>query len=80
MEQTFKILKYGRIFVDPNMLYKGIYESKTPALYPIELTIEKLTQQYNDMSKLHGLDFDVSTVIENLSKCTLQEVKLIELS
>ena len=85
MKMKFKVLKYGNIFVDISMLKEGIYATNIPQLYSERETIEEIIGGYigfkDDELYFENEYFkrDLDNLIENLSKCELVEVELIEI-
>ena len=77
MKTMFKVLMFGAIFVDMRHLAKGMYETKTPVLFPADETIESLieknmqvTQRGTSVHESH------SAMMSNLAKCSLVDVEL----
>ncbi len=77
MKTMFKVLMFGYIFVDMRHLGKGMYETKTPVLFPADETIESLieknmqvTQRGTSIHESHG------AMMNNLAKCSLVDVEL----
>jgi hypothetical protein len=79
MKQTeFLILMHCDMYVDPNLLEKGLYGKPTPSLYSLGTTIESLVKQAQDINNMRLSNFISfsDTYISNLKLCTLQKVKL----
>lgn len=74
----FKVLMYKGIYINPNLLHDGIYETERPAMYSLATTIESLEEngreinRFTPMSNIVGESF-----FENLKKCELVEVSII---
>lgn len=67
----FKVLMFGRDYVDRVQLNHGIYSTKTPDLLHSDSTIEKLVQEAEQVQK--DLKVDLADYIENLKKCILAD-------
>jgi hypothetical protein len=71
MEDKFNILLHCGMYVDANMLEKGIYTSNKPFIYPIDETIETLIIRGRQMVELTGSQFITEKYFDNLKQCTL---------
>lgn len=74
---TFKILMHCGIYVDGNLLEKGIYSTQTPNLYSIVDTIESLTERGRRVKDMMGTRMISERYFENLKQCQLVEVTLL---
>lgn len=72
----YKVLKYGNIFVDVNLLEKGIYATNIPSLYKEDETIENLTSRFKALSKALNIS---DSYFENLNQCSFVKVELKEI-
>lgn len=80
MKKKFKVLKCGNIFVDSNYLTEGIYATSKPHLYSENETIEDLIKYFEiNYSNNEYFKKYLTNIIQNISKCSLVEVELIEL-
>ena len=64
-----KVLMYGNIYVDVNLLYKGIYEINEPTIYRDSDTIESLSNTYSK--------YVSTTAGENIKKCKLVQCEIV---
>jgi len=76
--KTFKVLKFGRIYVDENLLSKGIYETNRPYIRSEDATIENIIITTRVALKFLNPLCDLSSYIENIRQCELVEVELVE--
>lgn len=76
IETKFKVLMHCGIYVDANLLEKGIYETSKPTLYSYE-TIEDLIEKWQEFQKLFGGDFPNKKVLKSLKQCQLVDVELL---
>lgn len=75
IETQFKALMHGGIFVDPNLLHKGIYEAPKPCIYGKYMTMEKLIDEHKKVKDfVGGLYFEDH--FENLQKCELINITI----
>lgn len=70
----FKILMFGKGYVDRTQLNHGIYASDTPELYPEDATIEEFVQRAEQVQT--EMRINLVNYIANLKKCTLVECDL----
>jgi hypothetical protein len=73
----FKVLKHGQVYVNMTLLYKGIYSTDTPSLLIYNTDMDKLKENWIEFSKTFGQN--VNIVLENIDKCELVTVKLVEI-
>ena len=71
--KEFLALMHGGIFIDPNMLRKGLYEKDVPVLYREDTSINHLVQLAENL-ELQGLK--IGNYIDNVRKCQLVPVSL----
>jgi hypothetical protein len=76
MEEEFKVLMYGSIFVDINLLNKGIYRTRNPFLYDKDMTLEDLKNRAINMKDLSRGAFYEDPFLKNLMQCELVKVIL----
>lgn len=74
--ENFKVLMYGNMYVDANMLVDGIYSSNKPFLYEEDVTIESVIQYSKQVVDEAGLQILPDTYFENLSLCKLVPVSI----
>ena len=74
IETKLKALMYGSIFVDLNLLHKGIYEAPKPYICGRFTTIEYLSNQHKDALKIVGLP--PNDYIKNLESCKLVNITI----
>lgn len=70
----FKVLMFGRGYVNKGQLDRGIYSSDTPELFPEDTTIEKLVQRAGQVQS--EMKINLANYINNLKKCTLMDCDL----
>lgn len=68
---------HSGVYVDVNMLQKGIYTAQKPVLYSKEETIESLIERGKTMTDLVGISFFNDDYIENLRQCVFVDVSII---
>lgn len=76
MESEFKVLTHCGVYVDSNLLGKGIYITSKPNLYSKSETIEKLVERALYMKDINGNEFITQSYLDNLKKCKLTDVLL----
>lgn len=76
---SFLVLVHGQTFVDYNMLPKGIYGTCVPKLFTKDTTIDLLEKQGKMSKDLSGNYFLPESFFENLKKCQLVDMGLVEL-
>jgi len=76
-ETNFKVLMHCGIYVDANLLEKGIYEISKPTLYYKDETIETITEKVRSIQHEFGLTYITEHYIENLKQCQLVDVELL---
>lgn len=73
----FKILMHCGVYVDSNLLEKGIYSTQKPNLYSKEETIESLIEGGRIMKDMTDTQFISERYFENLKQCQLVNVSLL---
>lgn len=76
-ETKFKILMYCGIYVDSNLLDKGIYATQKPYLYSKYDTIESLIKYGENIKDMNGNGFISEKYFENLKQCQLVDITLL---
>lgn len=76
-ETMFKILMHSGIYVDSNLLEKGIYATCKPILYSKNETIELMIERGKRMKDMTGANFMSEKYFENLRQCELVNVSLL---
>lgn len=71
----YKALTHAGVFVNEQMLGKGIYASHLPKLYTSTETIEHLIE-FADQVRSMSDGIVTDAYIENLAKCKLTDVEL----
>ena len=74
IETKLKALMYGNIFVDVNLLQRGIYEAPKPYTCGRFQTIEGLIEQHRDALRVVGAE--TSDYIKNLESCKLVNITI----
>jgi len=77
-ETKFKVLMYCGMYVDANILAKGIYNCSKPFLYNKEDTIETLIQGGKIMKDMTGKYFLSEKYFDNLKQCQLVDILITE--
>jgi len=76
-ETEFKVLMYCGIYVDINLLEKGIYYTEKPYLFSKNDTIENIIKHNKTFFKdKKGNSFLKDEYFENISKCELVPIKI----
>lgn len=78
-ETTFKALMHDGKYVDPTLLWNGIYNSPIPHIYGKDDTIKSLIGRAEMMKDMTGDSFVSKFYFENLKKCQLVDVSLTEI-
>jgi len=65
------------MYVDVNLLEKGIYTTNKPYLYNCPETIESLIERGKMMKDMTGANFISERYFENLSQCKLVDVQVV---
>ena len=73
-EEKFKALMHCGIYVDANLLDKGIYGCTKPFIYDKEATIETLIHQGQLMQDMAGKGFVSEKYFDNLKQCQLVDI------
>ena len=77
MKTMFKVLMFGAVFVDMRHLGKGMYETKTPVLFPADETIESLIEKNMQVTqRVTSVHESHRAMMNNLAKCSLVDVEL----
>ena len=71
----FKVLMYGNIYVDMNLLDTGIYETNRPTLYFENTTIETIISGIKEVEMFTEIKWS-DTYFENLKKCKLVPITI----
>lgn len=75
-ETEFKTLMYCDMYVDVNLLEKGIYGSTKPFIYSKEETIESLDLKAEKIRDSMGVHHVSDTYFENLKQCQLVPITI----
>lgn len=76
MEKEFKVLTHCGVYVDSNLLAKGIYTTSVPNIYGKNETIENLVERALLMKDMTGTTFIPQSYLDNLKLCKLTDVVL----
>lgn len=77
-ETNFKVLMHCGVYVDANMLVKGIYECTKPFIYDNDETIESMIETAEKLKDLFGSQYIINErYFENLKQCQLIDVELL---
>lgn len=74
METEFKALMYCGVYVDANLLQKGIYTCEKPFIYSKDETIESMIERRKQMKYMPGSIFIGDKYFESLQKCELVKI------
>lgn len=76
MERNFKVLMFNNIYVDFNLLSKGIYETDKPILYNRITTIDDLVNRSKMLKDKNGKCFISDDFFTNLKQCELINIRI----
>ncbi len=76
-ETRFKVLMYNGMYVDVNLLEKGIYTKSTPFLYSVDETIDTLLERAFKIQDMAGHHHVSAKYFENLRQCSMIEVEVL---
>ena len=71
LETEFKALMHCGMYVDANLLQKGIYTCDKPFLYSKDETIESMVERAKQKKRMIGEIFNGKKYFESLQKCKL---------
>ena len=71
LETEFKALMYCGMYVDANLLQKGIYTCDKPFIYSKDETIESMIERGKQMKDMTGASFIGDKYFESLRQCEL---------
>lgn len=74
IETEFKALMHRGMFVDTNLLAKGIYTCDKPFIYSKNETIESMVERGKQMKDMTGESFISDKYFENLQQCELVKI------
>lgn len=74
MNTEFKALMHGGMYVDADLLTKGIYPTSLPHIYPKEESIEGIKSRIDQLKDITGKSFIPDSYFENLKQCELVDV------
>jgi hypothetical protein len=78
-ETKFKTLSHCGMYVDANLLEKGIYSCSKPYLYKMDETIETIIERGRMMKDMTGASFITERYFDNLKQCQMVELLITEL-
>jgi len=76
LETEFKALMYCGMYVNANLLEKGIYTCVKPFIYSKDETIESMIDRVNQMKDMTGASFISDKYFESLQQCELVKIFL----
>lgn len=76
--EEFKTLSHCGMYVDVNLLEKGIYTCSKPYIYPKNETIKTIIQRASTMKDLTGEKFISESYLDNLRQCELTSIFIIK--
>lgn len=76
--EQFVALSYLGNWVDYTLLEKGIYITSKPHIFEEKTTIQMLINQGKMMKDMVGNSFISDSYFENLEKCELVKIKIVE--
>ncbi len=71
LETEFKALMHCGMYVDANLLQKGIYACDKPFIYSKDETIESMVERGKQMKDMIGESFIGDKYFESLQQCEL---------
>lgn len=71
LETEFKALMHCGMYVDVNLLHKGIYTCDKPFIYSKDETIESIVERDKQMKDITGASFIGDKYFESLQQCEL---------
>lgn len=77
METNFKVLVHCGMYVDVNLLDKGIYTTDKPYLYDKNKTIRSMIQDAEDIQQKMGVWHISEKYFESLEQCKLVDVQIV---
>jgi len=77
-ETEFKALMHCGMYVDANLLHKGIYSCSKPFIYAKDETIKDMVDRAILMKDMTGASFLSQKYFDNLKQCQLVSVVIIE--
>jgi len=76
LETEFKALMRCGMYIDANLLEKGIYICEKPFIYSKNETIENMVKQGEQMKDMTEVSFISDKYFENLRQCDLVKIFL----
>lgn len=77
LETTFNTVIHSGVYVDMNLLNKGIYASDKPFIYDRTTTIDSLIERGKLMIDMGGNNFISEEYFNNLKLCKVVPVSII---
>lgn len=77
-ETKFKTLMHCGIYVDVNLLEKGIYACSKPYLYNMDETIETMISKAEKIQDMMGKHYISDKYFENLKQCQMVHLFITE--
>jgi len=74
IETEFKALMHCGMYVDANLLQKGIYTCDKPFIYSKDETIETMVERGKQMKDMTGACFIGDKYFEHLQQCELVSI------
>jgi len=74
LETEFKALMHCGMYVDANLLQKGIYTCDKPFIYSKDETIESMIERGKQMKDMTGASFIGDKYFESLQQCELVKI------
>jgi hypothetical protein len=74
LQTEFKALMHCGMYVDANLLQKGIYTCAKPFIYSKDETIESMIQRGKQMKDMTGASFIGDKYFESLQQCELVKI------
>lgn len=78
-ETQFKALMHAGVYIDANLLGKGLYCCNKPFIYEKGQTIQMLIEQAITIRDMTGASFVSEKYLENLKQCQLVDVAIIQI-
>ena len=78
LETEFKALMHCGMYVDANLLEKGIYTCDKPFIYSKNETIESMVERGRQMKDIAESSFISDKYFDNLKRCKLVPILITE--
>lgn len=76
MKTQFTTLTHAGVYIDRNLLNRGLYSTVTPCVLPEGTTIDDLIQQAKMAKDMTGELFVSNGYLDNLNKCQISKITI----